>query len=428
MNVTRIIQKKRDGETLESAEIFAVIEGYVSGLVPEYQVAALAMAIYFQGMVGSETIALTTVLMESGECLDWDGVEGLRVDKHSTGGQGDKVSLVLAPLATCCGLRVPMVAGRGLGPTGGTIDKLESIPGFRTDLGAADIRRITDEVGCVIASQGDKFAPADGKLYALRDVTATVASVPLITASIMSKKLAEGLDALVLDIKWGSGAFMKDIESARSLGAAMASVGESMGVRTSCLVTDMNQPIGCAVGNANEVREALAALRGEGPADLMEVVYELGALMLTSAGQSEDKAAARATLEEELASGRPLEKFREMTRAQGGDAEADLELAPAREVLASRSGYVSAIDGEALGYAVIALGGGRRSLEDTVDPSVGLQMRVCLGDEIEEGQPLLDLLSKGRGEEEALELVGTGVTIIDKPPSILPELICAQDF
>ena len=428
MNVTRIIQKKRDGEALAAGEIFAVIEGYVSGAVPGYQVAALAMAIYFQGMDESETSALTRALMESGECLDWTGVEGLRVDKHSTGGQGDKVSLVLAPLAACCGLQVPMVAGRGLGPTGGTIDKLEAIPGFRTDLGAADIRRITDEVGCVIASQGDQFAPADGKLYALRDVTATVASVPLITASIMSKKLAEGLDALALDIKWGTGAFMKDVASARSLGAALASVGESMGVRTSCLVTDMNQPLGRAVGNANEVREALAALSGEGPADLMEVVYELGALMLPSAGQSEGKAAARATLEEELASGRPLEKFREMARAQGGDAEADLELAPAREVRASRSGYVSAIDGEALGYALIALGGGRRSLEDTVDPSVGLQMRVRLGDEVEEGQPLLDLLSKGRGEEEAIELIGAAVTITDKPPSILPELIYAQDI
>ena len=423
MNVTRIIQKKRDGEALAPGEISAVIEGYVSGAVPGYQAAALAMAIYFQGMVGSETIALTTALMESGECLDWDGVEGLRVDKHSTGGQGDKVSLVLAPLAACCGLRVPMVAGRGLGPTGGTIDKLESIPGFRTDLGGADIRRITDEVGCVIASQGDKFAPADGKLYALRDVTATVASVPLITASIMSKKLAEGLDALALDIKWGSGAFMKDVESARSLGAAMATVGEGMGVKTRFLVSDMNQPLGRAVGNANEVREALAALRGEGPADLMEVVYELGALMLTSAGQSEDKAAARATLEEELASGRPLEKFREMARAQGGDAEANLELAPAREVLASRSGYVSAIDGEALGYALIALGGGRRSIEDIIDPAVGFEMNIRLGDKVEEGQSLLALLSNGRGHDEALALVEGAISITDEPPSMVPSLI-----
>ncbi|MEC7921871.1 MAG: thymidine phosphorylase, partial [Planctomycetota bacterium] len=282
MNVSRIIQKKRDGAVLDPAEISAVIEGYVSGAVPEYQVAALAMAIYFQGMDESETSALTRALMESGECLDWAGLEGLRVDKHSTGGQGDKVSLVLAPLVACCGLQVPMVAGRGLGPTGGTIDKLEAIPGFRTELSPEEIRRVTEEVGCVISSQGGSFAPADGKLYALRDVTATVASVPLITASIMSKKLAEGLDALALDIKWGSGAFMKDIETARSLGAAMAAVGESMGVSTGVLVTDMNQPLGCAVGNANEVREALSALGGEGPDDLMEVVYELGALMLSS--------------------------------------------------------------------------------------------------------------------------------------------------
>ena len=426
MNVTRIIQKKRDGEALDPGEISAVIEGYVSGAVPEYQVAALAMAICFQGMDELETSALTRVLMESGACLDWTGVEGLRVDKHSTGGQGDKVSLVLAPLVACCGLQVPMVAGRGLGPTGGTIDKLEAIPGFRTGLSPVEIRRVTEEVGCVISSQGGEFAPADGKLYALRDVTATVASVPLITASIMSKKLAEGLDALALDIKWGSGAFMKDLDSARSLGVAMATVGESMGVRTAFLVTDMNQPLGRAVGNANEVREALAALAGEGPDDLMEVVYELSALMLTSAGHSEDTASARRKLEAELATGRPLEKLREMVRAQGGDAEAELELAPASEVRASRAGYVSAIDGEALGYALIALGGGRRSLEDTVDPSVGLQMRVRLGDEVEEGQPLLDLLSKGRGEEEAVALVEGAFSLTEKSSAELPWLIAAE--
>ena len=426
MNLSRIIQKKRDGETLDPAEISAVIEGYVSGAVPEYQVAALAMAIYFQGMDESETSALTRALMDSGESLDWAGLEGLRVDKHSTGGQGDKVSLVLAPLVACCGLQVPMVAGRGLGPTGGTIDKLEAIPGFRTELSPEEIRRVTEEVGCVISSQGGKFAPADGKLYALRDVTATVASVPLITASIMSKKLAEGLDALALDIKWGSGAFMKDLDSARSLGAAMAAVGESMGVRTGFLVTDMNQPLGRAVGNANEVREAIAALAGEGPDDLMEVVYELGALMLSSAEQTGDRAAARTKLEAELASGRPLEKFREMVRAQGGDAEAELELAPSCEVAAPRSGYVSAIDCESLGYALIALGGGRRSLDDVVDPTVGLQLRVRLGDQVDEGQPLLDLLSAGRGHEEAAVLVEGAFSLTEAPPIELPRLIAAE--
>lgn len=423
MDITRIIQKKRDGEALDSVEISAVIDGFVSGEVPEYQVAALAMAIYFQGMDESETSALTRALMDSGESLDWAGVEGARVDKHSTGGQGDKVSLVLAPLVASCGLQVPMVAGRGLGPTGGTIDKLESIPGYRTELAAAEIRRITEEVGCVIASQGGDFAPADGRLYALRDVTATVASVPLITASIMSKKLAEGLDALALDIKWGSGAFMKDVESARSLGEAMAAVGENMGVKTSFLVSDMNQPLGRAVGNANEVREALATLAGEGPADLLEVVFELGAVMLTSAGCAEDMVAARALLEKELVSGRPLEKFHEMVRAQGGDLSAELELAPASEVRAARAGYISAIDGEALGYALIALGGGRRLIEDTVDPSVGLQMRVRLGDEIEEGQPLLDLLSTGKGQEEATALIEGAFEITEEPATEFPRLI-----
>lgn len=421
MDITRIIQKKRDGEALDSVEISAVIDGFVSGEVPEYQVAALAMAIYFQGMDESETSALTRALMDSGESLDWAGVEGARVDKHSTGGQGDKVSLVLAPLVASCGLQVPMVAGRGLGPTGGTIDKLESIPGYRTELAAAEIRRITEEVGCVIASQGGDFAPADGRLYALRDVTATVASVPLITASIMSKKLAEGLDALALDIKWGSGAFMKDVESARSLGEAMAAVGENMGVKTSFLVSDMNQPLGRAVGNANEVREALATLAGEGPADLLEVVFELGAVMLTSAGCAEDMVAARALLEKELVSGRPLEKFHEMVRAQGGDLSAELELAPASEVRAARAGYISAIDGEALGYALIALGGGRRLIEDTVDPSVGLQMRVRLGDEVEEGQPLVELLSAGRGHDEALSMVAGAILIMDEP-TVAPSL------
>jgi len=421
VDITRIIQKKRDGEALDSVEISAVIDGFVSGDVPEYQVAALAMAIYFQGMDESETSALTRALMDSGESLDWAGVEGARVDKHSTGGQGDKVSLVLAPLVASCGLQVPMVAGRGLGPTGGTIDKLESIPGYRTELAAAEIRRITEEVGCVIASQGGDFAPADGRLYALRDVTATVASVPLITASIMSKKLAEGLDALALDIKWGSGAFMKDVESARSLGEAMAAVGENMGVKTSFLVSDMNQPLGRAVGNANEVREALATLAGEGPADLLEVVFELGAVMLTSAGCAEDMVAARALLEKELVSGRPLEKFHEMVRAQGGDLSAELELAPASEVRAARAGYISAIDGEALGYALIALGGGRRLIEDTVDPSVGLQMRVRLGDEVEEGQPLVELLSAGRGHDEALSMVAGAILIMDEP-TVAPSL------
>jgi len=423
VDITRIIQKKRDGEALDSVEISAVIDGFVSGEVPEYQVAALAMAIYFQGMDESETSALTRALMDSGESLDWAGVEGARVDKHSTGGQGDKVSLVLAPLVASCGLQVPMVAGRGLGPTGGTIDKLESIPGYRTELAAAEIRRITEEVGCVIASQGGDFAPADGRLYALRDVTATVASVPLITASIMSKKLAEGLDALALDIKWGSGAFMKDVESARSLGEAMAAVGENMGVKTSFLVSDMNQPLGRAVGNANEVREALATLAGEGPADLLEVVFELGAVMLTSAGCAEDMVAARALLEKELVSGRPLEKFHEMVRAQGGDLSAELELAPASEVRAARAGYISAIDGEALGYALIALGGGRRLIEDTVAPSVGLQMRVRLGDEIEEGQPLLDLLSTGKGQEEATALIEGAFEITEEPATESPRLI-----
>src|SRR3954463_15089278 len=284
MNPVNIISKKRDGSELSADEIGSLISGYVRGDVPDYQMSAWAMAVYLRGMTVAETAALTEHMLYSGVTFKWPAEEAPKVDKHSTGGIGDKVSLPLAPLLACCGLAVPMISGRGLGATGGTLDKLESIPGFRTDLSLAEIAVITERVGCVITGASAEIAPADKKLYALRDVTATVPSIPLITASIMSKKLAESLDALVLDVKFGSGAFMKSLDDARALARSLVDTGKRMGVKTTALLTDMNQPLGRMAGNANEVNEAVATLQGRGPDDLWQCTRELGAELLVLSG------------------------------------------------------------------------------------------------------------------------------------------------
>jgi pyrimidine-nucleoside phosphorylase len=428
VNPSWTIQKKRDGGALSSDEIAAFVEGFTRGEVPDYQMAALAMSVYFRGMDERETADLARALADSGETLDWRGVATPRADKHSTGGLGDKVSLVLAPALACCGVCVPMVAGRGLGPTGGTIDKLESIPGLRTALSPSELRRQCESVGCAISAQGEALVPADRKLYALRDVTATVASVPLITASILSKKLAERLDALVLDVKWGSGAFMKTLPEARELARALVATGGRLGVKSRALVTDMNQPLGRAVGNALEVAEAFEALRGGGPADLRSLVLALGAEVLVLAGAARVAEEAWRRLEHAIDSGRALERFRAMVRAQGGDPDAPLAIAPGSPVAAPRRGRVAAIDGERLGYAVIALGGGRRRLGDPIDRSVGLRMRVRLGDGIEAGEPLADLHCAGTGEAEARRLIVEAVSIAEAeaecaPPPLVVERI-----
>lgn len=411
MNPTFLIAKKRDGGELTGGEIAELVRGFVAGDVADYQMAAFAMAVCCRGMTNAETAALTDAMLHSGATLDWPDSPAEVVDKHSTGGIGDKISLLLAPMLACCGLRVPMISGRGLGTTGGTLDKLESIPGFRTNLALDEMRQVVERVGCVITGATAELAPADRKLYALRDVTATVESIPLITASIMSKKLAAGLDALVLDVKWGSGAFMKTVNEARALARSLVDTGRRMGVATVALVTDMNQPLGRMCGNAVEVNESIAALQADGPDDLLEVTLALGAELLTTCGVAEDGAAARGRLQQTIDDGSALEKFREMVAAQGGDLEAPRPVALAHETHAVRAGYVTAIDTQALGQAIIELGGGRRQQGDRLDLSVGLEMLVRIGDQVDVGQPLLRVYATEEKMRAAMELVAAAVSI-----------------
>jgi pyrimidine-nucleoside phosphorylase len=372
MNAAQLLAKKRDGHVLSDTEIHFLVDGYTKGTIPDYQMAALLAFIFCKGMTSDETQALTRVMMDSGMTLTWSK-DHFYVDKHSTGGIGDKISLILAPLVASCGLRVPMISGRGLGHTGGTLDKLESIPGFRTDLSAPRFQEVIDRVGCAIVSQTADICPADKKIYGLRDVTGTVPSLPLIVSSIMSKKLAEGVNGLVLDVKFGSGAFMKTVPEARELASAMVAVGNLMGRKMVALLTDMNEPLGRAVGNALEVEEAVAMLRGE-PCDkeLLDVTVALSAEMLVMAGAANNIEEASKRLREQLASGAALEKWNEMVRAQGGDPSAPLPVARhVTEVRAERTGVVQSADGERVGWAAIALGAGRRVASDKVDHAVG---------------------------------------------------------
>lgn len=423
----QIIARKRDGHALTAAQITTFIDGFVRGEIPDYQMAALAMAIYFRGLSLEETMHLTQAMLRSGTVLHWSPGGRPKVDKHSTGGIGDKVSLILAPLLACCDVQVPMISGRGLGATGGTLDKLEAIPGFRTDLSVTEICELTERVGCVITGQTEELVPADKWLYALRDVTATVPSVPLITASILSKKLAESLDALVLDVKFGTGAFMKSLDEARTLATALVSVGRQMGLQVTALLTDMNQPLGRMVGNALEVEEVLGVLRGTEPREstLCQLTFALGAEALVLAGVEPSTSEAHLRLEQVLASGRAYEKFCEMVRAQGGDLEAPRPLAPITEVLADREGYLTAIDGEALGWAVVSLGGGRRKVTDTIDHSVGLEMCVRRGDWVEPGQPLLRVYAPVDAAAKVHPALRAALTVGPACP-VLPPLIAAR--
>jgi pyrimidine-nucleoside phosphorylase len=420
MTPAQIIARKRDGGTLTVAQISEVVGGYVRGEIPDYQMAALAMAILLRGMNASETSLLTAQMLRSGETLQWSSPLPPKVDKHSTGGIGDKTSLILAPLLACCGLQVPMLSGRGLGATGGTLDKLESISGFRTDLNLAEIRELTERVGCVITGTTPELVPADRKLYALRDVTATVESIPLITASIMSKKLAENLRALVLDVKWGSGAFMKTLDQARELAQSMVAVGNRMGVRTTALLTDMNQPLGKMAGNAVEVNECVDVLRGDGPADLRELTVALGAELLVLTEVEPNAEAATSRLARLLDNGTALDKFREMVSAQGGDLDELRDVAPAHELASSRSGFVVAIDTEQLGWAIIELGGGRKVMSDPIDTSVGIEMLVRLGDEVSCGQLLVRFFAPPRRIADVQPMLESAFAIADQPQPVQP--------
>jgi thymidine phosphorylase len=380
-----LIRAKRDGRELTEPEIEWLVRAYVEGRVPDEQVAAWLMAVYFQGMSRSELSRLATAMVASGEVLDLSGLSRPTVDKHSTGGVGDKVSLVLVPLLASLGAAVPQMSGRGLGHTGGTLDKLESIPGWRSELSAGEVVAQLRSVGCVICAAGRSLAPADRKLYALRDVTGTVESVPLIASSIMSKKIAEGTAALVLDVKVGSGAFMADLPRATELARAMVEIGRDAGMRVAALLTSMDVPLGSAVGNALEVSEAVATLQGGGPPDLVEVTLALARVMLELAGIAGDAGAA-------LADGRAFEVWRAMVEAQGGDPDAPLPAAPIVEpVLAACSGFVSRLDARSVGVAAWRLGAGRARKEDPVDHAAGVVCLVKPGEHVEKGQPVLEL-------------------------------------
>jgi pyrimidine-nucleoside phosphorylase len=380
----QIIQKKRDGKALTEEEIRFFINGFTSGELPEYQMSALAMAICFQGMNFDETMWLTRAMVESGKIVEWKGRAGtFYADKHSTGGIGDKVSLILAPLVAACGVKVPMISGRGLGPTGGTLDKLESISGFNVNLSLDDFKRITDRVGCCMIGQTAEIAPADKKL-------------PLIVASIMSKKLAENVDGLVLDVKWGSGAFMRTRETSADLAKALVEVGKRYGKKVCALQTDMNQPLGRRIGNALEVRECIEIMNGSTQADdLLEVTLALSAEMLLMAGAAKNVAAAREILQKKLANGEALHKFAEMIAVQGGDAKVcdDWKRLPstkqAKPIPAPKTGFVQSIECDQIGYAVIVLGGGRRVAADKVDFAVGFEEPKKIGDAVKAGEPLM---------------------------------------
>ncbi len=419
-----IIRIKRDGGALSREHLGAWIAGILDGTFADYQSAALLMAIFQRGMSPAETVALTEAMMRSGEVLAFPGIDRPKVDKHSTGGVGDKVSLVLAPLAAAAGLAVPMISGRGLGHTGGTLDKLESIPGFRVGLGPDEMRRQLAAIGVALAGQTAALVPADRRLYALRDVTATVECLPLICASIMSKKMAEGVDALVLDVKCGRGAFMKRPEEARALARAMVAIGVAMGRPTVALLTSMDRPLGRAVGHALEVVEAIECLRGRGPADLAELTLELTARMLLVGGLAPDVAAARTRLAEVLASGRALEKFREIILAQGGDAaviDDSRRLPAARRIVdvpAPEAGFVRDVDAMAIARAAQFLGAGRARADAAIDPAVGVAEILQPGESVERGRPLCRLHVNDEGRlDEARALAAGAFTLGPERPA-----------
>jgi pyrimidine-nucleoside phosphorylase len=393
ISLVEIIARKRDGGELEDKEIERLVNAFTSGELADYQMSAWLMAAYLRGMTTRETVALTRAMLQSGQTVDLSAVAGVKVDKHSTGGVGDKVSICLAPLVAACGVKVPMISGRGLGHTGGTLDKLEAIPGFRTDLSVLDFARITDEVGACMIGPTSEIAPADKRMYALRDVTATVESIPLIVASILSKKLAEGIDGLVLDVKVGRGAFMRDARTARELAETLVRVGTGEGKRVAALLTDMSAPLGNAIGNANETREAILLLHGQGPPDLKDCTMALGVEMLLLAGRAHDAPSARALLDEALGSGKALRVLERMVTAQGGDARAvsdpqRLEVARSVPVLAAESGFVVAIDAFELGLVAVALGAGRTRADQRVDPAVGLSIEAKPGARVAPGEAL----------------------------------------
>jgi pyrimidine-nucleoside phosphorylase len=425
-----VIRKKRDGGELSKDEIEALVNAYTRDEIPDYQVAAWLMALVLRGMTRAETAALTDAMLRSGEVLDLSSLPSRKVDKHSTGGVGDKTSLVLAPLAAAAGVAVPMISGRGLGHTGGTLDKLEAIPGFNVNLSVAQFRRVLETCGCAMIGQTSEIAPADRKLYALRDVTGTVESPYLICASIMSKKLAEGIGALVLDVKTGSGAFMKNEKDAAFLAELMVETGERMGKNMVALITDMDQPLGYMIGNALEVVEVIEILRGKGPEDLRQLCHELAGWMLYLGGVADSIKDGKKQSERLIASGKALDKFRQMVELQGGDVRAidDPSQLPSAQytmaVLSEQTGYVNSLQCEQVGTACVILGGGRERKEDSVDPAVGIVLHKKVGDAVSAGEPLaiIHYNSETRAAR-ARQLLEASYQIGDSPVKVKRPLI-----
>ena len=427
MQFVDVIARKRDGQALPREAIDQFVEGVVRGAIPEYQASALLMAIVLRGMTDDETAWLTDAMVRSGDRIDLSDLPGVKVGKHSTGGVGDKVSIVLAPVAAACGVIVPKMSGRGLGHTGGTLDKLESIPGYRVDLTIDEFKQTLREVGTSIIGQTASLVPADKILYALRDVTATVESIPLISASIMSKKLAEGSNALVLDVKSGDGAFMKDRGQAEALARSMVAIGTRAGVRTEAFLTDMDAPLGRTVGNAIEIAECLETLKGQGPDDLTAVVTRLAARMTVLAGVERTPEAASTRVTAALTSGRALDVFRRMVERQGGnpgvvDDYALMPVAPDRETLpAWRGGVITRVLAGSVGRATHQLGAGRTVVGEPVDHAVGLRMLVARGERVEPGQPLVELHHRaGRGLDAARALLREAIQIDDAGGAAAP--------
>jgi pyrimidine-nucleoside phosphorylase len=424
------IARKRDGQELSPAEIADFLNGYQDGHVADYHMAAFLMAVFLRGMSPAELSAMVEVMLHSGEMVNLDNVPGIKVDKHSTGGVGDKVSIVLAPLVASLGVPVPMMSGRGLGHTGGTVDKLESIPGFRTDLSLEQYRRQIERVGCALIAQTDEIAPLDQKLYALRDVTATVESIPLIASSIMSKKLAEGIDALVLDVKVGSGAFLPDRDRAEQLAKTMIGIGAAHDRQVIAIMTAMDRPLGNGIGNALEVEEAIAALHGGGPADLREITLALAAEMLVLGGAATNLQSATRTAEAALNDGRALEKMREIISAQQGDPHVldDPERLPhartRRDLRAPRAGFISEMDVRAIGQAAVALGAGRARLGAPIDPAVGFVIHVKPGHRVEKDQPLATIFTQDESSgQQATTALSNAIRIGESAATLLPLVV-----
>lgn len=417
MRMVDIIQKKRDGKTLTKAEIQFFVDGYTAGKIPDYQVSALLMAIYFNSMTESERANLTMAMLHSGDRLDLSSIPGIKVDKHSTGGVGDKTSLPLAPIVAALGIPVPMISGRGLGHTGGTLDKLEAIPGFKVEISEADFKKQVTDIGLAIIGATGNIAPADKKIYALRDVTATVDSIPLIAGSIMSKKIASGTDALVLDVKTGAGAFMKEESSAVDLANALVGIGKQVGMNCMAIISDMNQPLGNAVGNALEIKETIDILKGQGPADITELVKRLACQMAVLGHKAATIADAETMVDQVITDGTALAKFKAMVVAQGGDGDVveRPEIMPQAkykiELPAKQNGLVAKMAADEVGIASMLLGGGRQSKDDKIDYAVGIQLHKKIGDQVAEGESLLTIYSNTQDVDKIKALLYDNIEI-----------------